>query len=278
MPETPPPHTHRHPRLATILSARSAYVAIILIATLTNLEPNWHDGLAGQRLARALHPPIGWDDTIDAVRNIVLFAGFGAVWEVTTRLRLRTALWRATLYGFLLSATVETLQLFSPARFASILDVITNTSGTFLGAFAVAVMVASVRARRQTSKYLGVPVFVFALGLLGTIAMEAGTPVVRQGYISVASASPIDKLRATLAAAGPLSFASVGASEICPFDPRWLSRRGCIDGARHVNGDRDRARCDRSGGGFVCLRGVSRRLCRDHLLGSRRGPRSRSNT
>lgn len=188
-------------------------MAIILIATLTNLEPNWHDGLAGQRLARALHPPIGWDDTIDAVRNIVLFAGFGAVWEVTTRLRLRTALWRATLYGFLLSATVETLQLFSPARFASILDIITNTSGTFLGAFAVAVMVASVRARRQTSKYLGVPVFVFALGLLGTIAMEAGTPVVRQGYISVASASPIDKLRATLAAAGPLSFASVGASE-----------------------------------------------------------------
>src|SRR6478672_8974657 len=127
------PPGFRRPRLATMLSARAAYIAIILIATLANLEPDWNDGLASQRLARALEPHVAWSDTIDALRNILLFAGFGAVWEVTSpQGRLRDAIWRATLYGCLLSTTVETLQLFSPVRFASILDVMTNTAGTFI--------------------------------------------------------------------------------------------------------------------------------------------------
>lgn len=208
-----PPSTHRHPRLATILSARGAYVAIILIATLTNLEPNWHDGLAGQRLARAFHPHFSWNDTVDAARNLLLFAGFGAVWEVTTRLRLRTALWRATLYGFLLSTTVETLQLFSPVRYSSILDVITNTSGTFFGAAGVAVLVASVSARRNRSTYLGVPAFLLAIGLVGAVTMEGLTPLFRQAYAPGIAGGPLQRLRITLSIATPVSFTSIPRSD-----------------------------------------------------------------
>jgi glycopeptide antibiotics resistance protein len=212
VPETRAPYTQRHPRLATILSARGAYVAIILIATLTNLEPNWHDGLAGQRLTRAFHPTFGWNDTIDAARNLLLFAGFGAVWEVTTRLRLRTALWRATFYGFLLSTTVETLQLFSPVRFSSILDIITNTSGTFLGAVGVGALVASVRARRKRDTYLGVPAFLLAIGLVGAVAIEGAAPLFRQDYAPGISGGPLQRLRITLAIA-PVSFTPLPRSD-----------------------------------------------------------------
>jgi glycopeptide antibiotics resistance protein len=207
------PTTHRHPRLATILSARVAYVLIIFIATLTNLEPNWHDGLAMHRLARAINPPLRWSDTIDAIRNILLFAGFGAIWEVTSRLRLRTALGRATFYGFLLSATVETLQLFSPARFSSILDIITNTGGTFIGAFVVAGLVASVRARRDHTSYLGVPAFLLALGLLGAVAMEGATPLFRQTYAPGTTGGPLHRLHLTLGTAEPFSIGMVPASD-----------------------------------------------------------------
>jgi glycopeptide antibiotics resistance protein len=210
----PQPSIHRHPRLATILSARSAYIVIILIATLASLEPNWHDGLAGQRLARAIHPQhFTWNDTIDAVRNVLLFAGFGAVWEVTTRLRLRSALWRATLYGCLLSATVETLQLFSPVRFSSILDVITNTSGTFLGALGVAVLVASVRAGRKRDTYLGVPAFLLALGLVAAVAIEGVLPLFRQAYVPGVSGPPLTRLRTALAFARPVTFTPLPRSD-----------------------------------------------------------------
>ena len=209
-----PAPTPRHPRLATILSARVAYIAIILIATLTNLEPNWHDGLVGERLARAIHPPVAWSDTIDAIRNVLLFAGFGAIWEVTSRLTLRTALWRATLYGCLLSITVETLQLFSPVRFSSILDVMTNTGGAFIGAFAVAVLVAAVRARRDADSYLGVPTFVIALGLLGAVFVEGATPFFRQDYLPDRAGGPIHRLHLTLAAARPFSFSAMPWTEL----------------------------------------------------------------
>ena len=211
MPATTP---HRHPRLATILSARVAYILIILIATLTNLEPNWHDGLVGVRLARAIHPHAAWSDMIDAIRNVLLFAGFGAIWEVTSRLTLRAALWRATLYGCLLSMTVETLQLFSPVRFASILDVMTNTGGAFIGAIGVAVLVAAVRARRDAESYLGIPTFLVAVGLLGAVFVEGATPFFRQDYLPDRAGGPLHRLHLTLATAQRFSVSAMPWTEL----------------------------------------------------------------
>jgi glycopeptide antibiotics resistance protein len=219
VPETkrPPTILHppriRRPRLATILSARAAYVAIILIATLANLEPNWHDGLASERLARALSPRLVWSDTIDGLRNILLFAGFGAVWEVTTTGRLRDALWRATLYGCLLSITVETLQLFSPVRNASIADVATNTVGTFIGAFGLALLVAMTRTRRDARSYIAIPAFLPALGQLIAVLAEGIAPLLRQEYLPVYG-GPLTRLRATFAAAAPFTAGSIPLTDL----------------------------------------------------------------
>jgi VanZ family protein len=208
------PPGFRRPRLATILSARAAYVVIILLATLANLEPNWHDGLASERLARALSPRLAWNDTIDGLRNILLFAGFGAVWEVTsTTGRLRDALWRATLYGCLLSISVETLQLFSPVRNASIADVATNTVGTFIGAFGLALLVAMTRARRDARSYIAIPAFLPAVGQLMAVVAEGIAPLLRQEYLPVYG-GPLTRLRATFAAAAPLTLGSIPVTDL----------------------------------------------------------------
>ena len=197
-----------------MLSARAAYVVIILFATLSSLQPNWHDGLVRERLARAIEPTIAWRDTIDGLRNILLFAGFGAVWEVTSPSgRLRSALWRATLYGAVISTCVETLQLFSPIRLASILDVATNTGGSFIGAFGLAVIIAAVRARNEAKSYLGVPTFLLALGQIGAVAMEGATPLFRQEVIPVGG-GPLTRLRHTVGAATPLTLGSIPMGDL----------------------------------------------------------------
>src|SRR5256885_11158681 len=142
------------------VAARWGYVAIVLLATLTQLHFSPDLMAAGERLVRAFTPSLGWRDAIDGLRNTVLFAGLGAVWVVTSRSGgVRAEIRRATLVGLSLSATVEGLQGFSPVRTASIGDVTTNTLGALLGAAAVALLVAAVMAGKGARSYLGVPTF-----------------------------------------------------------------------------------------------------------------------
>src|SRR6266568_3686286 len=66
-------------------AARWGYVAVVLLATLTQLHFSSDLTAAGERLVRAFTPSLGWRDAIDGLRNTVLFAGLGAVWVVTSR-------------------------------------------------------------------------------------------------------------------------------------------------------------------------------------------------
>src|SRR2546430_14334346 len=60
-------------------AARWGYVAVVLLATLTQLHFSSDLTAAGERLVRAFTPSLGWRDAIDGLRNTVLFAGLGAV-------------------------------------------------------------------------------------------------------------------------------------------------------------------------------------------------------
>ena len=98
-------------------AARWGYVAVVLLATLTQLHFSSDLTAAGERLVRAFTPSLGWRDAIDGLRNTVLFAGLGAVWVVSSRSgNVRAEIRRSTLVGLALSATVEGLQVFSPVR------------------------------------------------------------------------------------------------------------------------------------------------------------------
>ena len=74
-----------------------------------------------------------WSDLHDAPANFLLFLPVGYFFRLTlARDYPRAALW-ALLFGFAVSTTVETLQLFLP-RGASLTDVIANATGAAAGA------------------------------------------------------------------------------------------------------------------------------------------------
>src|SRR2546430_15827217 len=88
-------------------AARWSYVAVVLLATLTQLHFSSDLTAAGERLVRAFTPSLGWRDAIDGLRNTVLFAGLGAVWGGASRAgHVRAEIRRAALGGVAPSATV----------------------------------------------------------------------------------------------------------------------------------------------------------------------------
>ena len=71
----------------------------------------------------------------DCIQNIFLFMPIGFFgWLSTRRFNFRINNWLIVLfYGAFLSFSVEFFQLFTTDRTTSVTDVITNTTGTFLG-------------------------------------------------------------------------------------------------------------------------------------------------
>jgi glycopeptide antibiotics resistance protein len=202
------------------LAARWGYVAVVLIATLTQLHFSPDLAAAGERLARAFTPSLGWRDAIDGLRNKVLFAGLGAVWVVTSRSgNVRAEIRRATLVGLALSATVEGLQVFSPVRTASIVDVTTNTLGALLGAGGVALLIAAVVAAKGARSYLGVPTLLVAGAYAGAALCEALTPLFGPAALPWTAGGPVGRLHAGLQAAGPISFDTLPLIDLLLFAP-----------------------------------------------------------
>jgi glycopeptide antibiotics resistance protein len=71
----------------------------------------------------------------DLAMNVLMFVPFGFVYQLT-RPRGAPPDWpRVVILGAALSATIETVQLFSPTRYTSLLDLATNTAGAALGAW-----------------------------------------------------------------------------------------------------------------------------------------------
>ncbi len=215
------------------LAARLGYVAIVLLATLTQLNFSPDLTAAAVRLARAFTPSLGWRDAIDGLRNTVLFAGLGVTWVMTSLSgRVGAEVERATLVGLGLSVTVEGLQVFSPIRTASIVDVSTNTLGALAGALVVAYLVVALHRARNDRSYLGVPMFLPA-GSYGLAALcEALTPLFRSTPLPGLYGGPLARLHATLGLALPLRLGEVPWSDLLLFAPvgfvvvMFLSERG----------------------------------------------------
>src|SRR5207237_10846679 len=96
-------------------AARWGYVAVVLLATLTQLHFSPDLSAAVERLARAFTPSLGWRGAIDGLRDSVLFAGLGAVWVVSSRVgNWRAGVRPASVCGRGGSFSVEVLQVVSP--------------------------------------------------------------------------------------------------------------------------------------------------------------------
>jgi len=85
---------------------------------------------------------------VEASANIALFLPFGAILASLFPNRAR---WQLTLIGTLVSISLELGQLlFMTARYPSLLDVVTNTAGTFVGVALVRCL-SSFRDRQHAS-------------------------------------------------------------------------------------------------------------------------------
>ena len=101
-------------RVAGPAIGRVAYLAVLALATLVpfGFDPDLSHIVL--RLQRALQPSISARDAVDAARNVVLFAGWGALWAATSRSRRSVAVVAgAALSGVGLSILLESLQLLS---------------------------------------------------------------------------------------------------------------------------------------------------------------------
>ena len=220
-------------RRTQFLAARAAYIAVVLIATLTQLHFTLDYSAAAERLTRALTPTLRWGDAIDALRNLTLFAGLGAVWVVTSLTgKLRHEIRTATLVGLGLGVTAEAFQLFSPVRTASLEDVATNAIGALGGALAVAFLIVEVARAKTDRSYLGIPALLPAAGLALAVLCEAVTPLFRSEPQLGMYGSILDRVRNGLRLATPLSWAQVPLLDVMLFAPAgfllvmWVAERG----------------------------------------------------
>jgi VanZ family protein len=182
------------------LLARLGYVGILVLATLTPFRFQLDLAAAAGRLAHALHPNYTPAEAVDAVRNIVLFAGWGALWAVTAPLgTLRATLVPPVLTGLALSASIEGIQSLMPLRTSSVLDLTTNTAGALVGAAAVVGTVALLRARRGAKSYVGIPTMLFLTGYLTAVLFEAVFAPFRLEPIAGIYGGPFTRFQATIA-------------------------------------------------------------------------------
>ena len=138
---------------------------------------------------------------MDAVRNIALFGGWGALWTITAPTgTLRRMLLPPFLTGLALSVVLELTQAFLPLRNTSLLDVAMNGLGALAGAILIVVLVAAVRNRRQVKSHVGLPAALFAVSYLAALTLEAIFAPFRLTPIAGIYGGPLLRLKATLAA------------------------------------------------------------------------------
>ena len=218
-----PPHQHTVGTFVkghVLAIARGGYVGVILLATLANLhfEPSLAE--VGFRLHRAFNLSIDLHDAVDAIRNIALFAGLGAVWVVTSPSgKVWRSVWHITVIGFFLSTAVETSQLFSPVRESSIIDVTTNTIGAFLGAAGIALFIAWVHSAQRQKSFVGIPAFLFAGSYGVCILMEAFAPLFRQDLLPNLGGGVAERMSRAWAAMDPRSIWQIPIFDIPLFFP-----------------------------------------------------------
>ena len=199
---------------------RLAYVGILLLATLSpfSFDPDWANVAA--RLSRALQPSLAASDAVDAVRNVVLFAGWGAVWLITgPSTKVWASLRNAVITGAGLSLMVESLQLWSALRRASVMDVLTNTAGSGVGAVVLLTLVLVIRSKRGGQSFVGIPAITFAGSYAVAAFSEALIPLFRQAAYPNVYGGPLGRFQVSLELFEFGSILPIPAGDIVIFLP-----------------------------------------------------------
>jgi glycopeptide antibiotics resistance protein len=220
MAPAPPPTRRRRRKGRTARFLWLASAIFIVYGTSIPFNFSWDAGSAAAKLSEipfeTLRSPGTFLDASipDTVQNVLLFVPFGAFGMLALRRRYRPVLrvCAVTTAGLCLSVAVELMQLFTTDRTSSVNDLVTNTTGTIVGAAVAPVLLALLRR------------ILVALGARGVVAPRAAYPVlVAMAVLPIAAWHPFDASldvgvlwpKAKTLAAAPWQFGTI-ADE--PFD------------------------------------------------------------
>ena len=199
--------------------ALSAYVSLLLWGTLMGSALDPEPARVRGRLDLALSPPITALQVVDAIRNTALFAGWGVVWVATApppRHAVRL-LFRAVAIGGGLSVVIETVQLFSVGRRASLFDVIANTAGVFLGGAITLTLHRWLESQIDRTRFLGIPMALISHSYGVATLLEAIAPVLRHASLARGGLRP--RIHATASAFSHDPWLTFPMAEMILFAP-----------------------------------------------------------
>lgn len=203
-----------------VLTARLAYVVLLAAATLAPFHFAYPSAGLGWGLANAFTFRYSAATAVDAVQNVLLFAGWGALWVTTSRpLPLGSSIRMPALTGAAMSVLAEGLQLFLPDRRCSILDVMTNTAGAALGAASIAIAVQTARAMRTQKSYVGLPAAGFAIAYLCAAAAEAALPLQSAAVLAARGGSQLHRMHTAVTQLDWSSLWHVPLADVVIFFP-----------------------------------------------------------
>jgi len=95
-----------------------------------------------------------WEsDLYDNITNIFLFVPLGFLFRLSRRNHKDTLCLKALSFGILVSVVIETTQQFLLWRYTSVIDVMTNGAGAWLGAIAFTVIKHNMNERRMSGVF-----------------------------------------------------------------------------------------------------------------------------
>ena len=203
-----------------VLATRLAYVGVLAAALLAPFHFAFPPAGLATNVANAFAFRYSVATAVDAIQNVLLFAGWGALWATTTRpTPLPQALRGPALTGAAMSLVAEVLQLFLPDRRASVLDVMTNTAGAVLGAAAIVIAVQTARAARMQKSYVGLPAIGFAIAYLGAVIAEAALPLQTAAVIDAGGTARLHRMRSAAAQLDWTSLWRIPLADVILFFP-----------------------------------------------------------
>ncbi len=194
---------------------------VLGFALLSPLAFRWDAGFLADRLRGLLSPgALTPGDMVDAVRNVVLFAGWGLL-EVaadrggSTRRRVVRALGGGAAIGL----TAEIVQIAQPERVPSLLDAAMNAAGAGVGAWTTDASLRALRRWRGRPTALGVPSAVLAGPYTLAVTLEAAFPLLRHEGPPGAYGGPLERARWALENVRWESLAVVPLLDVALFLP-----------------------------------------------------------
>lgn len=149
------------------------YLVIMVFITFLSRESGSRKGIDLQLLSTW---GINTRNNAFVVENILLFIPYGFVcaWAVKSARKFLMC----TLYGFLTSLAIETMQLFTQRGFFQVDDILTNTIGTVIGFIFFRCILKEEQADSQKTKFIYVILSVVMLAgmIMGMVAFSSESP------------------------------------------------------------------------------------------------------